>query len=267
VRDAVHLYLRFAATSMRAQMQYRASFVLFSLAQFLGIGVEFLGVWALVDRFGAVRGWRLGEVVLLFGMVNISFALAESFGRGFDMFSAMVKKGEFDRLLLRPRSTALQVAGLEFQFLRVGRLALGVGMVVWAAASLRVGWSAARLALLAGATLGGACVFYGLFILQATLCFWSVESLEIMNALTYGGTEAAQYPLSVYRPWFRRFFTFVVPLGFVSYLPVGALLGRATVPALPEALRWCAPLAGAAFLVVSLAVWRIGVRHYRSTGS
>src|SRR5439155_25005337 len=97
VRDAVHLYLRFAATSMRAQMQYRASFVLFSLAQFLGIGVEFLGVWALVDRFGAVRGWRLAEVALLFGMVNISFALAESFGRGFDMFSAMVKKGEFDR--------------------------------------------------------------------------------------------------------------------------------------------------------------------------
>jgi ABC-2 type transport system permease protein len=265
--DSLRLYVRYATASVRAQMQYRASFALFSLAQFIGIGVEFLGVWALVDRFGAVRGWRLDEVALLFGMVNIAFALAESFGRGFDTFSTLVKKGEFDRLLVRPRSTALQVAGLDFQFLRVGRLALGLAMVWWAASSLHVGWSAAKLLLLVGAIVGGACVFYGLFILQATLCFWSVESLEIMNALTYGGTEAAQYPLSVYRGWFRRFFTFVVPLGFVSYLPVGALLGRDTVPALPEALRWCTPLAGAAFLLLSLGVWRIGERQYRSTGS
>ncbi|XXX55556.1 ABC-2 family transporter protein [Sorangium sp. So ce124] len=59
-------------------------------------------------------------------------------------------------------------------------------------------------------------MFYGLLVLQATLCFWTVESLEIMNAWTYGGTEAAQYPLTLYRDWFRRFFTFVVPLASVS---------------------------------------------------
>jgi len=263
----LRLYLRYLVVSMRGQMQYRVSFALFSLAQFLGIGVEFLGAWALLDRFGAVRGWRLPELALLFGLVNVAFALAESFGRGFDMFSTLVKKGEFDRLLLRPRSTALQVAGSEFQFLRVGRLALGLALLIWSGSSLRVSWTAARVALLLGAIAGGACVFYGLFILQATLSFWSVESLEIMNALTYGGTEASQYPLSLYRRWLRGFFTFVVPLGFVSYLPVGALLDRETVPSLPPAVRWCTPLAGIAFLLVTLLVWRLGVRRYTSSGS
>jgi ABC-2 type transport system permease protein len=267
VLDSARLYLRYAALSWRTQVQYRGSFVLFSLAQLIGIGVEFLGVWALVDRFGAIRGWSLAELALLFGMVNVAFALAESFGRGFDMFSTVVKRGDFDRLLVRPRSTALQVAGQEFQFLRIGRIGLGVVMVVWAAAALKVGWSPAKVALLVGATLGGAGVYYGLFILQATLCFWSVESLEIMNTLTYGGTEAAQYPLSAYRDWFRRFFTFVVPLGFVSYIPIGALLDRQTVPTLPSMVRWLAPLAGVGFLLASLWVWRIGERRYRSTGS
>jgi ABC-2 type transport system permease protein len=265
--DAARLYLRYLAVSMRTQLEYRVSFALFSLAQFLAIGVELLGVWALLDRFGAVRGWALRELALLFGLVNVSFAVAESFGRGFDTFATLVKSGDFDRLLLRPRSTALQVAGREFQFLRVGRFTLGLALLGWGMASLRVGWTAGKIALLAGAILGGACVFYGLFVLQATFCFWSVESLEIMNALTYGGTETAQYPLSLYRGWFRRFFTFVVPLGFVSYIPAGALLGRETVPALPPPLRWCSPLAGVAFLAASLVVWRIGERRYRSTGS
>ncbi|WP_437669829.1 ABC transporter permease [Sorangium sp. So ce131] len=266
-QGALKLYFRLAAASLRAQMQYRASFAMWSAGQFITVGIELLGVWALFDRFGAVKGWRFAEVALLFGLVNVSFALAESFGRGFDTFSTLVRSGDFDRLLLRPRSTAFQVATRDFQFLRAGRLAVGLVMLLWSAAALDVGWTAAKLLLLAGAIAGGACVFYGLIVLQATMCFWTVESIEIMNAVTYGGTEAAQYPLSLYRDWFRRFFTFVVPLGFVSYIPAGALLGRPTVPALPEAARWASPLVGVLFLLVSLRIWRLGERRYQSTGS
>jgi ABC-2 type transport system permease protein len=265
--DSVRLYLRYAALSLRGQMQHRASFALWSFAQFFGIAIEFVGVWALFDRFGAVRGWRLPEIGLLFGMVNVAFALAEGFGRGFDTFSDMVKSGDFDRLLLRPRPTAFQVAVREFQFLRVGRLLLGLTLLGWAMATLGVAWTPARVALLVGAVLGGASIFYGIFVLQATLCFWTVESLEIMNTVTYGGTETAQYPLSLYRDWFRRFFTFVVPMAFVSYIPAGVLLSRPTLPDLPPAVRWAAPLVGVAFLALSLQAWRVGERRYRSTGS
>jgi ABC-2 type transport system permease protein len=267
MRDAVRLYFRLAAASLRGQMQYRASFALRSLGQFTAVGIEFLGVWALFDRFGAIRGWRVEEVALLFGLVNVAFALAESFGRGFSTFSALVRTGDFDRVLLRPRSTAFQVACREFEFLRAGRLLVGLAMLAWSAPALRATWTVAKAALLAGTIAGGACVFYGLFVLQATLCFWTVESLEIMNTVTYGGTEVAQYPLSLYRDWFRRFFTFVVPLAFVSYVPTGALLERPTVPTLPLAVRWASPLAGVVFLLIALRVWRLGERRYQSTGS
>ena len=46
----------------------------------------------------------------------------------------------------------------------------------------------------------------------------TVESIEIVNCLTYGGIETAQFPLSIYRPWFRSFFTFVVPLVAINWL-------------------------------------------------
>src|ERR671928_195342 len=83
-----------------------------------------------------------------------------------------------------------------------------------------------HLLITGAAILGGACLFYGLFVLQATLSFWTVETLEIMNTVTYGGTETGQYPLTIYRPWFRLFFTFVVPLVCLNYLPANALLDR-----------------------------------------
>ena len=72
--------------------------------------------------------------------------------------------------------------------------------------------------------MGGVSLFCGIFVLQATLCFWTTESLEVVNTVSYGGVQTAQYPLSIYSDGFRRFFTYVVPLASVAYFPVLALL-------------------------------------------
>jgi len=266
--NALRLYLRYAGISIRSQMQYRASFVMLAMGQFVITGIEVVGIWAMFDRFKTLRGWSLAEVALFYGLVNIAFALAEGIGRGFDLFAGMVRRGDFDRLLLRPRHTVLQVAAGEIQLMRVGRLAQGLIVLLWAAATLDVRWTAARVGLTLFAVIGGACMFYGLFVLQATLAFWTTETLEITNTVTYGGTETGQYPLPIYRKWFRTFFVFVVPLACVTYFPAVAILGRDD-PFLhsPAWFRWSAPGVGVLFLLGSLRVWTFGVRHYRSTGS
>jgi len=249
-------------------MQYRASFIMTAIGSFLTTGVEFFAIWALFDRFESLQGWQLEEVALFYGMVNVSFALAEAIGRGFDVFSDMVKSGDFDRLLLRPRSTVLQVAAQELQLMRVGRLLQGLIVLIWATTALNVEWSIAHVGLMLFAIIGGVCLFIGLFVLQATMSFWTIESLEIMNTMTYGGNETAQYPLSIYRPWFQKFFTFVVPLACVSYFPALAILGREdTAIGSPAWFQWVAPAIGIIFLIICLQIWKFGVRHYRSTGS
>ena len=109
--------------------------------------------------------------------------------------------------------------------------------------------------------------FYAILIFQATLSFWTTESLEVMNTLTYGGIETAQYPLSIYKDGFRRFFTYVVPLGCVSYFPIVGALGIADPLGSSIWFQAFAPLAGFALFAVSLGVWIIGIRNYASTGS
>jgi len=267
MRDALQLYGRYVMVSLRGQMQYRASFIMLSVGTFVSSGIEFIGVWVMFERFGQLRGWHFAEVALFYGMISLAFALAEAATRGFDTFADMVRTGEFDRVLLRPRSTALQIMGRESQLLRIGRFIEGLGVRIFASASLQVAWTMRRILRLVLTVVGGACLFGGLFIVQATLCFWTIDSLEIMNTMTYGGVQAAQYPLTIYRDWFRRFFTFVVPLSTVTYFPAIAILDRADPLGTSRIFQYLSPLIGAAFLVVALLIWRVGVRHYHSTGS
>tara|TARA_Y100000588_G_scaffold334670_1_gene374283 strand:+ start:239 stop:505 length:267 start_codon:yes stop_codon:yes gene_type:complete len=88
-----------------------------------------------------------------------------------------------------------------------------------------------------------------------------------MNTVTYGGVETTQYPLVIYRPWFRRFFTYVIPLACISYYPALVLLGRPDELGSSPLFQWLAPAVGFFFLLICLQIWEFGVYHYRSTGS
>jgi ABC-2 type transport system permease protein len=264
---ALRLYGRYAAISLRAQLEYRASFVMQAVGQFLLTGIEFLGMWALFNRFGDIKGWRLQEVAFFYGLISITWAIADAVARGFDSFGNMVKYGEFDRLLLRPRSTVLQLFGQELTLRRTGRLAQGLAVLLIAIAKLDVGWSTDRIVLLLVTVTCGVCLFIGVIVLQATSAFWATESLEVWNAFTYGGVAMSQYPLAIYRTWFRRFFIFVVPLACINYFPGVAMLDRQDPLGTTRLFQWLSPLAGPIFLVVSLRIWSVGVRHYQSTGS
>jgi len=268
VRDALRLYARMIGISVRAQMQYRVSFYLMSLGHFVTSGVEMLGVYALFDRFGGLTPWTLPQVAFFYGVVNVAFSFTDALARGFDLFGAMfIKTGNFDRVLLRPRSTVLQLAGHEFTLFRVGRLTQGLIVLVWASHALGLDWTAARIALLVLTLFATFFFFYGLVILGAVLSFWTTESLEIMNTLTYGGVETAQYPMSIYQRYFQRFFTFVVPLAMVTYFPILAILDIDDPLGSTRSMQMLAPLAGIAFFAMTLGVWQLGVRRYTSTGS
>lgn len=259
----MRLFGKYLLILFKSQMQYRASFLLMSVGQFFIPFTVFAGLYFLFERFGDIEGWTFYEVALVFGVIHMAFALAECLSRGFDTFSSLVVSGEFDRLLVRPRGTVLQVLGSKFEFTRIGRVIQSLIVLGWALGGLTVEWTGWKIVVLLLMILGGAAIFAGIFMIMAALCFWTIQGLEVANVFTDGGREMAQYPLSIYQKRITRFFTFVIPFGCVNYLPLLYLLGREDTPFYYSLL----PLAGFAFLAPCWLAWRIGVRHYRSTGS
>lgn len=258
------LYFKYLNIHLKSQLQYRTSFMLLSVGQFFIPFMVFGGLYFMFERFGQLEGWSFFEVTLCFAVIHLSFSLSECFARGFDAFSSLVAGGDFDRLLVRPRSTALQVLGSKFEFTRIGRLMQSAIVLIWSISNLPQIWTLPKAFTLFFMVLNGVFIFTGIFILAATFCFWTVQALEVANVFTDGGREMAQYPLTIYEKWVTRFFTFVIPFGCVSYLPLMYLLDKSDATWVTGLL---VPFGGLLFLIPCLLVWMVGVRHYRSTGS
>ena len=110
--------------------------------------------------------------------------------------------------------------------------------------------------------IGGAAVFSGLFMVYAALCFYTLDGLEFMNILTDGAREYGKYPIGIYGKRMLQFCTVIVPYALIQYYPLLYLLGRTT-----SLWNMVMPLFAVIFLIPCYVLWRVGVRHYKSSGS
>lgn len=264
------LYWRLIGARVRAQMQYKVSFVLEIVGFFLLTGLEFATIAIIFSQFESIGGWNIAEVGLLYGLTTIAFSLAEMAGRGFDApFELMMQRGTFDTVLTRPLGSFFQILAADFQLRRLGRTLQGAAVLGYALWYAPIDWTAGRLwkGLVLPVTIAsGTLIYLALMVIGATLCFWTIKTPEVLNAFTVGGRELSSYPLPIYNRWLRGVFLSIVPVAFASY-PAALLLLERHDPALPSWLAWLAPLVAALFMAAALNFWRLGVRIYQSAGS
>lgn len=260
--SGIRLYSHYVSIHIRSAMQYKASFFLASIGQFLVSFSVFLGIYFMFQRFPSVEGYSYEEVILCYGIMLLEFSIAEMVVRGFDQFSSMVKQGEFDRVLVRPRSNVLQVLGSKFELTRVGRILQGIAIFAYVIAQADIHWTGWKIAAVIFMLIGGVALFSGLFMIYAALCFFTLEGLEFMNVFTDGGREFGRYPIGIYGKRMLQFCTFVIPYALVQYYPALYIMGR------EDGIGYVfVPLLACLFLIPCYALWRFGVRHYQSSGS
>ena len=266
---AITIYRRLLSIRIRAQLEYRVSFLLDLTAAAFATVTGFGTLALILQRFDNIAGWTLGEVAFLYGMVETAFGIMDMVFSGFDpvTFGPMVQRGEFDQLMLRPVNITLQVLGSDVALRRLSRIAQGA-VVFWIALTLvDIRWTLAKIVYLPVVLVSLIAFFGGLFIIGSTTTFWTVKRIEAINIFTYGGTEMMAYPMHIYTKWMRRFFTYVVPAIFMNYYPALYFLDRPDPLHMPSFAPFLSPVAGFGTLAAALAFWRFGIRHYTSTGT
>jgi viologen exporter family transport system permease protein len=259
-------YRDIATLWARAALAYPVSFGLLVVGGALITGLDFIGILIMFANVDQLGGFRLREIALLYGATALGIGVADLLVGSVERIGFYVRTGRLDVMLTKPVPLLVQVCANEFSLRRISRILQGGAVFAWAA-WVAVDWTPARVVVAVAMVVSGAVIFFSLFVGFACIQFWTSDASELANAFTYGGNTLTQYPLTVFPAELVKSLTFVLPVAFVNWYPCLFLLGREDPFGLPAWLQLCSPVAAAALLVVALAVWRAGVRHYSSTGS
>jgi ABC-2 type transport system permease protein len=229
--------------------------------------MDLVAVLVLFRVTHSLAGFDLYEAFVIASLAGLAFATADFCAGNVERLGQFVRAGQLDALLVRPRSVLLQLVVTDFAFRRIGQVAEAAIALAVASHLAHLHWTPARVLILVVAPVSGAIFFMALFIAGATVAFYWTESGEFANAFTYGGRTLTTYPISVYSGLFRRIFGYAFGFAFVAYYPGLLLLGRSDPLGGPTWLGWCSPIVAALAVLFAALTWRVGIRHYRSTGS
>lgn len=265
--EHLRAYRHLVGARIRSDWQYRTSFFFFLLSQTVVTALDLAVILVLFQVVPQLGGWSVEQVAVLYGLTTLSFGLGDLFISQVETAARYIREGSFDRFLLRPMPTVLQLSAAEFALRRIGRSIPALATLIIALGAADVQWTLDRVVLVPVTVLSGTVIFGAVWVVTSSISFWTVGAQEVANTFTYGGSFAHQYPLHIYARWIRTVLGWIVPMAFVAYVPAVHLLDAENPLGLPVWLAVAPPFVAAVAALVARRVWAAAIRNHQSTGS
>lgn len=254
--------------SVKTRMQYRADSLVAALAVFIRESANIIVIYLALLKFDSINGWNVNEMLFLFSLLFLTYALVVSLFADLRDFSRMIREGRFDRLLVRPRGLLFQLILNNADIIAsVGHGTLGILLFLISAGKVGIRWDFATILYYVGAIVGGVLIQGGMFIFFSSLSFYFVETNSLREIFYWNMRKFAGYPISIYHKLIQGLIIYVIPFAFVNYFPAQYLLRKPDMINYNEAYVYIAPFVGVGVYLAAYLFWRVSVRRYYSTGN
>jgi ABC-2 type transport system permease protein len=240
-------------TNMKSALALRGAFLMQALFMALNNFTFFVFWWALMGHVTTLRGWSLGDIQVLFGVVAAAVGLTVSLAGGVRHLGRFIDDGNLDTLLTQPKSVLVYAIGLRSQPAGFGDLLSGIVFIAW---SRQVSW--AQIPLVIAAIVASAIVFAACGIVFFSLAFWLGKVDSVATQLWDLLITFSAYPEPLFGGTLRLLLFTVLPAGFVGYLPARILHE-------PSLVNVAILLTGGiAYLCIAVLIFERGLRRYSS---
>lgn len=248
------------SAAIAAEMEYRVNFVLATLTSLGNLAGSLFGLFLFYRTGYTFAGWSWQEALVVLGIFTVLQGFSSTFlAPNLNSIVKLVQQGTLDFVLLKPISSQFWLSGHTISPWGIPDLVFGAILIFYAGGQL--GITISDYLLSAIPLLFGLASLYSLWFMLGATSIWFVKIYNVTEVLR-GLLEAGRYPMVAYPTAYRFFFTFIVPVAFLTTVPAEAMLGRVQ-------LGW---VIGAGILAIALLFgsrffWRFALRFYTSASS
>ena len=250
----------FWSTALAAEMEYRINFIISAFSSLGNLVGSIFGLFLFYRTGYTFTGWSWEAALVVLGFFTLLQGFASTFlAPNLNQIVRHVREGTLDFVLLKPIRSQFWLSLHTLSPWGIPDLIVGLLIIVYAGTKLNLGIDKYLLTIFPLAC--SVVILYSLWFILGATTIWFVKIYNVTEVLR-GFLEAGRYPITSYPAAYRFFFTFVVPVTFLTTVPAQAMLGQIQ-------FTW---LLGAGFLAVilffiSTQFWRFALRFYTSASS
>jgi ABC-2 type transport system permease protein len=250
----------FWSTAIAAELEYRANFLLAALSSLGGLIGSLFSLFLFYRTGYTFAGWSWEEALVVLGVFTLLQGISATFlVPNLNRIVRHVQEGTLDFVLLKPISSQFWLSTYSLSPWGIPDILFGGFLIGYAGSRLGLGVENYLLGVIPLAF--GVLSLYSLWFMLGATSIWFVKIYNVTEVLR-GLVEAGRYPIVAYPAAYRVFFTFIVPVAFLTTVPAQALLQRGDV-------SWFlgAGLLALGLFVASKIFWKFALRFYTSASS
>ncbi|HIK06751.1 MAG TPA: ABC-2 family transporter protein [Trichormus sp. M33_DOE_039] len=250
----------FWSAAIAAELEYRINFLIATLSSLGNLAGSLFGLFLFYRNGYTFAGWSWEAALIVLGIFTLLQGFSASFlAPNLNRIVRHVQEGTLDFILLKPIRSQFWLSTYTISPWGVPDLIFGVMIIGYA--GQRLGLKVDNYLLSVVPLFCGLVILYSLWFMLGATSIWFVKIYNVTEVLR-GLVEAGRYPMIAYPATYRFFFTYIVPVAFLTTIPAEVMLGRLQI-------NW---LIGAALLAVALFwistwFWRFALRFYTSASS
>ncbi len=248
------------SAAVSSELEYRLNFVLATLTSLGNLAGSLFGLFLFYRTGYTFQGWSWAEALVVLGIFTLLQGFSSTFlAPNLNSIVKLVQQGTLDFVLLKPISSQFWLSSHTISPWGIPDIVFGGVLIFYAGNQLNIQLSDYLLSAIP--LIFGLASLYSLWFMLGATSIWFVKIYNVTEVLR-GLLEAGRYPMVAYPTAYRFFFTFVVPVAFLTTVPAEAMLGRVQ-------LGWVvgAGVLAIALLFIARAFWGYALRFYTSASS
>jgi len=256
------IYWLIVAQHFKSKMAYRADFFI-SIVGMIGTQfVSLFALWILFQSIESIDNWNKWEILFLYGFAQVSMLPAQLCLDHCWQLGNHLQSGTFLKYYMRPLNSMFYFLSEVFDVKGVSQLVSGIICITVSVKNLDFSWTILNSLLAIYLCFFASFIYSAMLLIASSSGFWLTSSNPVIQ-FTHRMRDYAHFPMTVFSSGFQILFTFVVPVGLISYYPVNIILKGAN----PMLGMGGLTLASMAFSGLAYLIWVKGSARYEGTGS
>jgi len=259
----------FWSASLAAEMEYRTNFVMAAITSVVTLLGSLFTLSLFYNGGYEMGGYTWPRALMVMAVYTILDGCQQTFmAPNRTRITQYVREGTLDFVLLKPIDSQFWLSFRNVSVWGIPNILMGILILIIAGnypapgnepTSGGVPWHGYLLGIVP--IILGLIILYSLGYILSTFTIWLVKLWNVTVAME-ALLESGRYPIPAYPFMYRIFFTFVLPVAFMTTVPADVITGHSN-------LRWLAGAlaVAAALFLLSRWFWRYALRFYTSASS